>query len=143
MSDTKDLDVLFPEATTVTVGGEKIAVTPIKVGQLSAFMRALGPAAGDLAALPEDLSQVSWFELVARHGDAFIAAAAIACGRPREWVERLDLDEFVRLVASVVTVNADFFTARVVPAFLETARLVSGTMRGRTPSSTSSPQDTA
>ena len=65
------------------------------------------PIAASLSASPD------WLALLAEHGEAAIAAIAIATRRPVDWVAGLDLDEAVRLAEAVFGVNADFYPAPV------------------------------
>ncbi|BCM05889.1 hypothetical protein ACI2S5_24255 [Ralstonia nicotianae] len=38
-----DLDKLIPQPAELIVGGETLAIQPLKVGQLPAFLRAISP----------------------------------------------------------------------------------------------------
>ena len=83
--------VLPPVLVTLVIGGQCIELTPLKVGEVPAFARAVQPIAAGLSASPD------WLALLADHGEAVIAAIAIATRRPVVWVAGLDLDEAVRL----------------------------------------------
>lgn len=115
---------LPPVATFVLVGGERIELTPIKVGEVPAFARAVRPVAACLAVSPD------WLALLAEHGEAVIEAITIASRRPAEWVTGLDLDEAVRLAEAVFEVNADFFIRRLLPSLTETATRIGTRMPG-------------
>lgn len=124
---------LPPVPESIEVCGEKLDLTPLKVGEVPAFARALHPVADSLSATPD------WLALLANHGDAVIAAVAIAARRPREWVASLDIDDAVRLADAVFEVNTDFFIRRVAPALtVVTERvglLLKSVPSGPTPSS--------
>ena len=100
---------LPPVPVSVEIAGEHIDLTPLKVGEVPAFARAVQPIAASLSASPD------WLALLAEHGEAAIAAIAIATRRPVVWVAGLDLDEAVRLAEAVFGVNADFFMRTVIP----------------------------
>ena len=100
---------LPPVPVVLVIGGERLELTPLKVGELPAFARAVQPVAASLSASPD------WLALLAEHGEAVIEAVAIASRRPAEWVAGLGLDEAVRLAEAVFEVNADFFIQRVLP----------------------------
>lgn len=129
---TDTFAALPPVPTSVVVGGERIDLTPLKVGEVPAFARAVQPVASHLSASPD------WLALLAEHGEALIDAVAIASRRPKEWVTALDLDDAVRLVEAVFEVNADFFIQRVLPRLTEAAARVAQTASAQTPGPTRS-----
>ena len=96
---------LPPVPVTLVIGGERLELTPLKVGDVPAFARAIQPAAASLSASPD------WLELLALHGEAVVEAVAIASRRPPEWVRDLELDDAVRLAEAVFEVNADFLSS--------------------------------
>ena len=118
---------LPPVPVTLVIGGERLELTPLKVGDVPAFARAVQPVAASLSASPD------WLALLAEHGEAVIDAVAIASRRPPEWVTNLALDDAVRLAEAVFEVNADFFIQRVLPSLTEAATRVSQTLRSRIP----------
>ncbi len=95
---------LPPVPLSIEIAGERIDLTPLKVGEVPAFARAVQPIAAGLSASPD------WLALLAEHGEAVIAAIAIATRRSVDWVAGLDLDEAVRLAEAVFGVNADFLS---------------------------------
>ena len=108
--ETNELEVLVPPVVELTVGGETLTLAPLKVGQLPAFLRAVGPILSKLSA-PE----IDWLALLGMRGDDLLTALAIATGKPRAWVDDLAADEAILLAAKVLEVNADFFTRTVLP----------------------------
>ena len=106
---------LPPVPLSIEIAGERIDLSPLKVGELPAFARAVQPIAVGLSASPD------WLALLAEHGEAVIAAIAIATRRPVVWVAGLDLDEAVRLAEAVFGVNADFFIQRLLPSVTQAA----------------------
>jgi hypothetical protein len=125
MGDT--FAVLPPVPVTLVIGGERLDLTPLRVGDVPAFARAVQPVAASLSASPD------WLALLALHGEAVIDAVAIASRRPSEWVTSLALDDAVRLAEAVFEVNADFFIQRVLPSLTEAATRVSQTLGARIP----------
>ena len=113
---------LPPVPVTLVIGGERLELTPLKVGDVPAFAHAVQPVAASLSASPD------WLALLAEHGEAVIDAVAIASRRPPEWVTNLALDDAVRLAEAVFEVNADFFIQRVLPSLTEAATRVSQTL---------------
>ena len=122
---------LPPVPLSIEIAGERIDLTPLKVGEVPAFARAVQPIAAGLSASPD------WLALLAEHGEAAIAAIAIATRRPVDWVAGLDLDEATRLAEAAFEVNADFFIQRVLPGLTEAAARIS-TLGSRIPGATHS-----
>ena len=117
---------LPPVPVSVEISGEHIDLTPLKVGEVPAFARAVQPIAASLSASPD------WLALMAEHGEAAIAAIAVATRRPVEWVAGLDLDEAVRLAEAVFGVNADFFIRRLLPIVTQAAARIGQTLESPT-----------
>lgn len=105
-----DLDKLVPQPAPLTVGGETLAIQPLQVGRLPAFLRAISPTLQQLKA-----PQIDWLTLFIEHGDDLLQAVSIAVDKPRAWVDALAADEAILLAVKVVEVNADFFTRTVLP----------------------------
>ena len=123
---------LPPVPVTLVIGGERLELTPLRVGDVPAFARAVQPVAASLSASPD------WLKLLALHGEAVVEAVAIASRRPPEWVRDLEIDDAVRLAEAVFEVNADFFIQRVLPSLTEAATRVSQTLGARIPGATHS-----
>ena len=123
---------LPPVPVSVEISGEHIDLTPLKVGEVPAFARAVQPIAASVSASPD------WLALLAEHGEAMIGAVAIATRRPVEWVAGLDLDEAVRLAEAVFGVNADFFIRRLLPSVTQAAARIGQTLESPTPGVTPS-----
>ena len=118
---------LPPVPLSIEIAGERIDLTPLKVGEVPAFARAVQPIAVGLSASPD------WLALLAEHGEAVIAAIAIATRRPVDWVAGLDLDEAVRLAEVVFGVNADFFIRRLLPSVTQAAARIGLALENPTP----------
>ena len=105
-----DLEKLIPQAIELTVNGETLAIKPLKVGQMPAFLRTISPVMQHLSR-----TEIDWLTLFGERGDDLLSAIAIAVGKPRQWVDDLGADEAILLAAKVIEVNADFFTRTVMP----------------------------
>ena len=114
-SSESSLDALPPVPVSIDIGGETVDLTPLKVGELPAFVRAIRPFAQHLT------SDVDWLALFGERGDDAVIALSVAVRRPREWVADLPLDAAIRLAEAVFEVNADFFIHQVTPALLRLA----------------------
>ena len=129
-----DLQALIPQAVELVVKGEPLAILPLKVGQMPAFLRAVSPMLQQLST-----SDIDWLALLGEHGEALLSAIAIAVGKPRAWVDDLAADEAIVLAAKVIEVNADFFTHQVIPklgGLFESLQVPTNGAAGLTPSST-------
>lgn len=138
------LDALIPQVEALDIDGQQIEVRPLRVRQLSAFARAVGPLLDEYEAVRqhggiEAMAAEDWRSLIQDRADDVIAALAVALEKPPAWVGDLYLDGLMRLVASVVRVNADFFARRMMPVAMEAM----AAMVGRSPSTASSAPDTS
>ena len=125
--DKDTFAALPPMPASVEIAGEHIELTPLKVGEVPAFARAVQPIAVSLSASPD------WLALLAEYGEAVIAAVAIASRRPVDWVAGLQLDEAVRLAEAVFEVNADFFIRRLLPSVTQAAARIGQALESPTP----------
>lgn len=106
--DTADLDILVAQSSPLMCAGEAVDLTPLKVGQLPAFIRAARPI----------LAQLGTGDVIGAlldNPDAALEAIAIASGKPRAWLDALEADDLIRLGARCLEINADFFVRRVLP----------------------------
>ena len=130
-----DLETLIPQAVELVIDGEPLAIKPLKVGQMPAFLRAITPVMQQIGG-----DGIDWLALFGERGDDLLTAVSIAVGKPRAWVDALDADQAILLAAKVLEVNADFFTRTVMPRLdgliVQTSAAVAVTTAGSTPSST-------
>jgi hypothetical protein len=130
-----DLDKLVPQAVELSLAGDVVAIKPLKIGQMPAFLRAITPVMQQLGS-----NGIDWLALFGEHGDDLLTAVSIAIGKPRAWVDALDADEAILVAAKVIEVNADFFTRTVMPRLNEQMgglfEQASTATAGSTPSST-------
>lgn len=130
-----DLETLIPQAVELVIDGEPLAIKPLKVGQMPAFLRAITPVMQQIGG-----DGIDWLALFGERGDDLLTAVSIAVGKPRAWVDALDADQAILLAAKVLEVNADFFTRTVMPRLdgliAQTSAAVAETTAGSTLSST-------
>ena len=130
-----DMDKLVPQAVELSLGGDVVAIKPLKIGQMPAFLRAITPVMQQIGG-----DGIDWLALFGEHGDDLLTAVSIAIGKPRAWVDALDADEAILVAAKVIEVNADFFTRTVMPRLNEQMgglfEQASTATAGLTPSST-------
>ncbi len=105
-----DLETLVPQPLELVVGGETVRITPLRVGQLPGFLRAITPLMQQVTS-----ADIDWLSLLGERGEDLLSAIAIALGKPCAWVDELAADEAILLAAKVIEVNADFFTRTVMP----------------------------
>ena len=134
-----DLETLIPQAVELVIDGEPLAIKPLKVGQMPAFLRAITPVMQQIGG-----DGIDWLALFGERGDDLLTAMSIAIGKPRAWVDELAADEAILLAAKVIEVNADFFTRTVMPRLngemggliARTSAAAAAVTAGSTPSST-------
>ena len=121
--------VLPPVPVEIHVAEQTVTLTPLVLGELPAFAKAIQPFTADLAIEPD------WLRLLGSHGDSMIEAMAIASRQSREWIAGLALDEAIFLAQSLFEVNADFFIQRVVPKLGEAVSRIGSQLAGPAPAS--------
>ena len=134
-----DLETLIPQSIELVIDGEPLAVRPLKVGPMPAFLRAITPVMQQIGG-----DGIDWLALFGECGDDLLTAVSIAIGKPRAWVDELAADEAILLAAKVIEVNADFFTRTVMPRLngemggliARTSAAAAAVTAGSTPSST-------
>lgn len=131
-----DLNLVAPVPNTIAVAGRDLDVSPLKVGELAAFMRAVSPvldalAKGDLMdALTHDIESV-------------IQAAALGARVEMDWIEAQEADALLEIAVAVVEVNADFFARRIAPRLADAAQRMAGRLDGLSSTPVSAPPDLA
>jgi hypothetical protein len=122
------LATLFPEPIVVKTRLGEFPVSPITVGRLAAFSRAVSPFIGQLTGRGEGISvQALVLPLLAEHGDAVLDAVSIGANIKREQVDSLLADDAIALAGAVLEANLDFFLAQVVPRLQSVAGAVTKT----------------
>jgi hypothetical protein len=115
------LNIIEPAGTAATFGGREILVTPLSVGLLPSFARAIKPISAAVEGIATGkvlLNLETMLDLLADHGDAIITAVAIAARIPEAELRDGDPAELVDLAAIAMKVNADFFARRLTPALV-------------------------
>ncbi|EGO65613.1 DUF6631 family protein [Acetonema longum] len=134
-TEMNELDVLFPNHKVI-LAGEEIQLRPFPFG---AWPEVIAKAAGIVQividayqehgrqAFDVSLDQdnfhmgASTFQLMVRlfseGGDNLLDILAICANKPRAWVDALDGDDGLTLLAGTLMVNRDFFSRRVLPKF--------------------------
>lgn len=129
MADGDALEVLAPTATPVVVGGRALTITPLRVKQFPAVVRALRPVLGSLLAAGENIDEGVLLDLYCEHADRVNEAVAVMCGLSVTEIEELEVADALALIAQCLGANRDFFT-RTLPGLF--ARAVS-TLNPATP----------
>ncbi len=88
--------------------GRLIEVSPVRVGDLPAFLEAIEPAVSSLA--DGDIKGA-----LMHHMDAIVRATCIGACVEREWLDAQTPDVLAELAAAVLEVNGGFFAERVIP----------------------------
>lgn len=115
---TEELETLIPQPVEITVAGEKLEILPLTIGQLTRVMKALKPALADIG------GEINLTLLAAEHGETLLSAVSAATGKEAAWLDKLPMDDFIRLAGLLLEVNADFFTQRVLPQITAAAEKI-------------------
>jgi len=144
----EEIETLDPLVRTLYIGGEKIEVAPLTIGQVGPVRRVLDPLLAELRGgtdQPEaEAIEVDLKAFVLAHTDEAVEIVALAIKRPfgDRWVAGLYIDDFIDLATAVFEVNLDFFTRRLAASLARvTARLEAAA--GSISSANSSPPATS
>lgn len=105
------VDELIPVQKSLQIGDETLTVTPIRVRELTAFAKAITPLVNDLRA-----DEVDYMGMIVNSTENILSAACIALRKERDWVEALEIDQLVTIIAAIIEVNSDFFINRILPS---------------------------
>ena len=140
-----DLDVIDPAPRRARFRGEMLELKPLRLGDLPAFSRLVRPVIAEFVGgqHPQwaDNDDLMIIELTELHGEAILEAAAIATGRPVEWISAVEnTAELLDLAHEIVEVNRDFFIRAMMAEMRAQApaRVLPAGPDGQMPSSTSS-----
>jgi hypothetical protein len=131
-----ELDQLVSASRPLAVGGRELELTPLRVGEVPGFARAVAPMANALPLLlagPEPTA-ADVLMLLGDHGDAALQAVALASRTPLTWVQGLLPHELLELAAACIEVNADFFRRAQPSLQASGVRLAAAFSAGPTPS---------
>jgi len=139
---SNEMEILFPEGKTLTIGGEEITIKPLTFGQIPKASKMVAPiikamAKSELAGDSVIDMAGNWVDILAIGGDDLLNLIGWAIGKDRAWFDTLQMDDGVELVKSVIEVNADFFTKKVMD------RLNLGALESKETGATSSPSSSA
>ena len=101
MSNSEDLEALFPLARETTIAGVAVSLGPLKVRQFGAFSKVAEPFAGHVIS-------GDYLAAVVQHPDAVISALEIATGLPAAVFDDMLPDETMLVLADVMEINPRF-----------------------------------
>ena len=121
-TNASDLDKMIPTPVVVHVGGKEVIIQVIKVRQLPSVMKTIRPFIGSMSKGQE----LNVPALLMDHSDSILPLVSILTGETEDWVGDLNMEELVVLFSSLVEVNLDFFTLRVLPTLAAAMGRMSG-----------------
>ncbi|WP_298220145.1 DUF6631 family protein [Halothiobacillus sp.] len=115
-----EVDILFPEGKTITIGGEEITIKPLTFGQIPKASKMIAPIIKAMSSAElggQSLLDLAgnWVEIMAVGGEDLIALIGWAINKDRDWFDSLGMDDGINLIKTVIEVNSDFFTKKVIP----------------------------
>ena len=117
MTATNELEVILPQGKQVTIQNANITITPFKFGELPRVFKAIDPISTSLfSVVAKGGNQMNVISsIIAEGGDNILDLISIGSRKPREWVDTLEMDEGVELLAAILEVNVSFFVQKVLP----------------------------
>ncbi len=108
MNDGNRVISIAPAPTTVQWNGRTVNLTPLTVGQMPAFARAVLPFAAKLAN-SSSFGADDILGLIADYGEHVIEALSIATRIDRSEIGNASPADLIVLIAPLITANASFF----------------------------------
>jgi len=123
---TNELDKLFPTGQIFEIKGTEIRITPFKLGELPRVFKVVEPITKlVLDAVGSSENQMgSLSKIMVQGGDNVLDLIVIGSRQPRTWVDQLEMDEGVQILAAILEVNASFFVQKVLPLLSKVAKTV-------------------
>ena len=102
---------LVAPVEAVEVNGEQIVIKPFTFGQLPAVAKRISAITATI-----QLDEIRIEELFAEGGEDVLHIIAMACGKPRVWLDTVDMGKGIELLSAVVTLNKEQFVKKLLPA---------------------------
>lgn len=123
-----DLATLIPDGQKVTIStdgagnSEELHIRPFVWKQFRQVARLVQP----IQMHTDDNGDLNLMKLVGDHGEEVTDIIVVATGKPKEWVDDLNLTSILPLAAAILQVNRDFFSQKLGPQLRELAAKLSG-----------------
>ena len=92
-------------------GFEKLTIRPFIWKQFRQVAKLVQP----IKLVTDDKGELDLMKLVGDNGEEITDIIVVATGKPREWVDALDLTSVLPLAAAILQVNRDFFSQKLAP----------------------------
>lgn len=122
MTNETGLGLLTVPEKVVELHDRRWKITPVRVGRLAEFAKAVNPLMDKLAAAIDGEGDL--IDIISNNAGSMIDVISIGARIPREEVEDMLADEFIVVAAAVVTVNASFFVSRLQVVLPKMSRLM-------------------
>lgn len=119
-----ELEVLAPIARELTLQNIKVTITPFKFTQFTLvgkFLQQIRSKIGDIdMEVVNDASgnptlKIDFIKLIAECGEEIKGLCVLASGKDAAFIDTLDADEGIVLLATIFEVNKDFFSQKISP----------------------------
>jgi hypothetical protein len=123
-----DLATLIPDGQKVIIvddagNSEELHIRPFVWKQFRQVARLVQP----IQMHTDENGDLNLMKLVGDHGEEVTDIIVVATGKPKEWVDGLNLTSILPLAAAVLQVNRDFFSQKLGPQLRDlAARLSAG-----------------
>ncbi len=118
-----DLNTLIQTKREVRLREKAIEISPFKFSEFGLackFIQRIREQIGDID------GDVDLFNLMAKCGEEVKGICVLASHQDSEFIEKLELDDAMKLISAIIEVNKDFFTQNVRPVMQEMVTRLSG-----------------
>lgn len=117
MDVLQQLALVYPEGKVVKLKNKDYQIKPFGIGQLPKLFKLLAPVMETLKTKSDnkDDKAKGLVDLLFNHSDVIISVFEIVIKEPTVFFDDLPADEGITLLATIVEVNEDIFTKKLLP----------------------------
>jgi hypothetical protein len=147
-TDTKEIELLFPQGKTITLKGKEHIIKPFGFGKFPKLLRLLKGIKVDYAPksleetieVAKEIAKTSVImDIITDNSDRVVEVCELATNQKKEFFDDLPPDEAVMLLHAIIEVNTDFFIKRLQPQVLSALSSLSGSVGGMLSQDSSQP----
>ena len=142
---TEELEVITPPIMQVDLREEVVTVYRIKTKQLLQIMEIAAPFYEELQKMREDIieqkanprakamptsANTYLYKMVLKYGKNIVQLVSVLTDKDEEAVGELEIDELIKVFSSILEVNIDFFTQKVLPELTKLTNDLVMSMKG-------------
>ena len=122
----EELQVITPPTMLLELRADTVTIHRMKTKQLLQIMEIAAPFYDELQEMKKEVTSsvkrgqtpnvdIPIYSIIMKYGSNIVQLLSVLTDKDEEWVGELEVDELVLVFSTVLEVNIDFFTQRVLP----------------------------